>query len=138
LLGKVARVQKHDYRNDPLRLRQLGQIQAVMRKAVDREPGRFRFLLDHKQDRLAPPVRPLHQQRNVQFPKALADPFLQLLLAHRSHPRLRIDRPRFHGRKERNGLTRVVENEILEVLVVRHARGPSFLGGIRKSYRVRS
>jgi hypothetical protein len=97
---------------------------------VNGEPAGLGLLLEHEQDRLAPAVGPLHQKRDIQFPEALAEALLQLLLPHRRHPGLGIDRLRLGGGKQRNRLAGIVENQVLEVLVVRHAPGPSVHGGM--------
>ena len=101
------------------------------------KPCRFGLFFDHEQDRLTPAVRPLHEERDVEFAEALAKPFLQLLLAHRGDPGIGIDGLRLAGCEQRDRLARVIENEVLEVLVVRHALGPSVLGGMQRVTNVR-
>jgi hypothetical protein len=130
-LRKRTLVQEDHHRHHPLRVQQLGQIQAVMREPVNGEPAGLGLLLEHEQDRLAPAVRPFHQQRNIQFPEALAEALLQLLLPDWGHPGVGVDRLRLCGCKQRNRLAGIVENQVLEALVVRHALGPSVRGGMR-------
>ena len=52
---------------------------------MDGEPSRLGLLLEHEEQRCAAPVGPLHEQRDVEVAKVLAQAFLQLLLADGDH-----------------------------------------------------
>jgi len=86
---------------------------------MDGEAARVGLFFEHKQQGLASPVGPLHQQRNIELAKAFTETCLQLLLAHGCNPGC-ADRIGLVRGEEGQRLAWVVENEILEVLVVIH------------------
>ena len=89
-----------------------------MRQAVHREPALVGLLLQREHHRLAAAVGPLHQQRSVQSPEPASEVLLQLLLSNREEGRLLVGFRRLVEREERERLTRVLDDEVLEVLVV--------------------
>jgi hypothetical protein len=85
---------------------------------VDRELGRVRLFLQHEQYGLAAAVGPFDQQRHVQLPKPIAEPFLQLLLTDRDDAHTLVHMRGLGGGEELHRVVRVVDDQVLEVLVV--------------------
>lgn len=73
-LGAIAAVKEDGDGDDPIGLAQLGQVQAIVGEAMDREAVRLALLLERGQKRRAASIGPLEQQRHVQFPEAVAEP----------------------------------------------------------------
>ena len=113
-------MQEDDHGDDSLGVVERGQVEAVVRQAVEVEALRVGLFLNDEQQRCAPPVGPLDQQRDVELAEALAEALFELLLAQRHDPRAGVDGPGLGGGEEGQGLARVVEDEVLEVLVVAH------------------
>ena len=84
-------MQKDHHGDDPLGAYQLSEIQAVMRQPVDRETAGVGVFFKDKEQGLAAPIGPFHQQRRVELAKALAETLLQLLLANRQDSRSLVD-----------------------------------------------
>ena len=99
-----------------------------MRQPVRGEPVPVGLLLQREHDRLAAAVGPLHPHRGVERPEPAPQALLQQFLAHRVESRLVVGFRRLAGREELERLTRVLDDEVLEVLVVadgvRHVRAP--------------
>jgi len=87
---------------------------------MEKRRGSLSASIDHEQQRFAPTVRPLHQQRHIELAEALAEPFLELLLAHRQHFGIGEHACRLLGREEGQGLVQIVQDQVFEVLVVVH------------------
>jgi hypothetical protein len=87
-------------------------------KPVQREAMGIGFLLEYEQQRFAPAVLPLHQYGQIQFALAATQPFLQLLLTKRENAHVVARVGRFFAGKEGERLPRVIENQILEILIV--------------------
>ena len=119
-LGEGARVEEDHHRHHALGREELGELEAVVGQAMDGEPARLRLLLEDEQQRLAPPVGPLHEQGHVELAEALAEPLLELLLANGQDPYPRIDTAGLGLGEEAHRLAGVVDDEVLEVLVVTH------------------
>ena len=75
-VGGAAAIQKNHHRHHPVGLAQLGQVEAVMGQAVDIEAPGGALLFENKEQRLALPVGPLHQKRNIEFPEPVAETLL--------------------------------------------------------------
>lgn len=67
----TSRAGKNGYWNHPIRLVQLGNIQAILDQPADREATGLGFFFDHKQQGFTFPVRPLQQNGCIQLPKAV-------------------------------------------------------------------
>ncbi len=91
-----------------------------MDEAVDGETAGIAFLFDDKEERRAASVGPFEEQRGVELAEALAQALLQLLLADRGDADIRRKVGGLGLGEEGEGLARVVEDEVLEVLVVAH------------------
>ncbi len=80
------------------------------------------MLLDHKQQRFTAPVGPFQQEGNIQFQKAVAEAVLELFLADGGNNHRIIQMGGFFRCKQFKRLARVVEYQVLEILVmaVRH------------------
>jgi len=104
-----------------------------MRQAMDREALRVALFLDDEQQGLAPPVGPLDKQRDVQLAKAVLEPFFELLLAHRQDLGAREPIGGFIRCEECERLVRIVQDEILEVLVVAHVAQSYLIAQDRRS-----
>lgn len=106
---------------------------------VRREPAPVRLLLQREHDRVPAAVGPFHEQRRVERPVTVAEPLLELLLAHRKDAQVVIRRRRLRGREERQRLAGIVHDEGLEVPVVadgvghglRLAAEPASIGQVR-------
>ena len=99
-----------------------------MRQPVQGEAPPVAFFFEHEQDRLTAAVGPLHEQRHIQLPKVFAQTFLQLFLSRRDDAHRVIRGGRLCRGEKRQRIARIVENQVLEVLVVadrvRHAPRP--------------
>ena len=116
--GQLGAAQEDGARHHAVGLEQFGEVEAVVRQPVQGEAPPVGFFFEREQDRLTAAVGPFHEQRHVQLPKAIAQTFLELFLPRRedAHPIIRVGRL-FRGEK-RQGIARIVENQVLEVLVV--------------------
>ena len=96
-----------------------------MRQPVQRESPPVGFFFEREQDRLAAAVDPLNEQRHIEFSVVFAQMFLQLFLSRRDDPHRVFRQGRFFFCEKRQRFARIVENQVLEVLVVadgvRHA-----------------
>ena len=86
---------------------------------MNRKPPRIALLLQNEDHRL-PTVLPFHQQRRIQFAEPVAQPVLQLFLPHRQNAGLIGDDLCFRFGEEIQRRARIVQNQILEVLIVVH------------------
>jgi hypothetical protein len=93
-------MQKDHDRNDPVGPAQIGQIQTVVRQAMEREALGLGLFLEHEQQGGTPPIRPFQQQGDVELAKALAQAFFQLLFADRQDVCAAIDGPGLDRGKE--------------------------------------
>ena len=130
--GRPAGVAQEDrHRHHALGLEHHGEVEAILRQPVWREPAPVRLLLHDEQNGTAAVVAPLHQQRRVEHPEAVSQALLQLLLPNGDDLRRLFRRRRLFGREERERLARIVEDQVLEVLVVaervRHVVRPGCL-----------
>ena len=91
-----------------------------MRQAVQREALRVALFLDDDQQSLAASVGPLEQQWDVQLAKPVAEAFLELLLANGYDLGAREAVVGFFRGEEGKRRMRIVQDQILEVLVVTH------------------
>ena len=89
-----------------------------MGEPVRREPRRVRLLLQGEYDGLAAAIGPLDEQRRVECPEAVAETFLELLLAHGDDAHVVVGPRCLIGGEERQGVARVVDDQVLEVVVV--------------------
>ena len=125
--------QEDRHRHHAVRLVHLREVQAVVRQPVRREPPRLGFLLDDEQHRIAAAVGPMHQHRCVEFAEAVAEAFLELLLAQRHDLHVVPGLRRLFGGEEGQGVAGIVDDEVLEVLVVADVRhGSRLVSGWRK------
>ncbi len=81
-----------------------------MRQTRDGESRGVGLFFDDENQRGPAPVRPFHQQRDVQLAEALAQAFLELFLAYRGDAHIRRDCTRFGLGAEGQGLARIVEH----------------------------
>jgi hypothetical protein len=95
----------------------IGQVQAVVRQAVDRELGRVRLFLQQAHG-LAAAVGPFHQQRHVQLAEAIPEPLLKLLLPHGDDAHAFVDLRGLGGGEEPRRGDGVIDDQVFEVLVV--------------------
>gem|GEM_PF-6514344 len=87
---------------------------------MNRKTTRITLFLNDEQHGFATTVGPLDEQRNVQFPEAVAQPLFQLFLTKRNDPGVIDDPTRFFGGKKGQCLARIVKDKVFEVLVVGH------------------
>ncbi len=81
---------------------------------------RYALLFENEQQCFALFVRPLHQQRNVQLAEPLAEALLQLLLTNRGYARIFRQRLRLGRREKSQGLVWIIQNQVLEILVMKN------------------
>ncbi len=131
----VGCAQEDRHRHHAVGVEHLGEVQAVAGEPMRREPPPVRLLLQREHDRIAAAVGPVHEQRRVERPVAVAEAFLELLLAHRDDAHVVLRPRRFLGGEERQRLARVVDDQVLEVLVVadgvRHVLHPACVPGVQ-------
>jgi hypothetical protein len=99
LLGTLALAQGDGHRNHPLDRERLSEVQAAVRKAMDREIAGVRLVLQHEQHGLAAPVGPFHQKRHVQLPKPIAEAFLERIFPDRDDVDAAVLTARLHRRR---------------------------------------
>ena len=91
-----------------------------MGEAVDGEAVGLSLFFKDEQQGGAAAVGPFHQQGHVELAKALAQALFELLLADGQEARPGVDGLGLGGGEEAEGLARVVEDEVLKILVVAH------------------
>ena len=96
------------------------------------EPPGFGLFFDDEQQGDAPTVGPLDEQRHIEFAETITEPFLELLLTHGQNAG-GLQVPGFGGGEEFQRRPRIVEDQILEVLVVGHESSCPWATCLKKS-----